>query len=452
MTRDMYEEDGASGQEPAGRAAAIPSKPLTAEERRTAELLTASLRQLQTARPGFQEGLEARLLARLTETAAIGAAVTQPAPTRSRLLSWRLPRRSLLGVAAASAVALLAGSLAVPFVGAPGVSAREILEKAQANVDNPVLAGVRSYHLTAKIWNNRRPEGAPAGLTGPTESVTEQWFVAPDKMRTETRSTDRDGKPVVSGFMMNGSEAKHYSTDGANDTLMIGVFAVPAVATSHKPDGQQAGRPVGAGAGAPPSGSVDVVTAGRAVPAASPAPGEKPHTVTAVAVTRRTEGRPVAAPSESGQPAASAGVRVAIRERTDDAGDGAEANVEAEVVVIGADCPEPRRTGEGMVAGRAVFVIESDLSGCLPADAPDELRGRHIRWVDQKTYLPLKMEMYAHSGQLVDRYEVTSIAYDIGIPAQTFSELPAGTSLREPKFLPPIREGAGPEASPTTRP
>jgi hypothetical protein len=46
--------------------------------------------------------------------------------------------------------------------------------------------------------------------------------------------------------------------------------------------------------------------------------------------------------------------------------------------------------------------------------------------------------MYARGGALVDRYEVTSIEYDISIPAKTFTELPAGTSLRDPKMLPAI--------------
>ena len=68
------------------------------------------------------------------------------------------------------------------------------------------------------------------------------------------------------------------------------------------------------------------------------------------------------------------------------------------------------------MAGRRIFVVEDDCSTCLPADAPDEMRGRHVQWIDQTTYLPLKMESYDNQGTLADRYEVTSIEYDVSIP------------------------------------
>jgi negative regulator of sigma E activity len=64
------------------------------------------------------------------------------------------------------------------------------------------------------------------------------------------------------------------------------------------------------------------------------------------------------------------------------------------------------------------------------------MKGCHVRWVDQKTFLPLKMEMHDQSGALVDRYEVTSIEYDVEIPTKTFTELPAGTTANEPKMMP----------------
>src|SRR4051812_12179280 len=143
-----------------------------------------------------------------------------------------MPRRSMLGLAAAAALALTAASLSLPLIGTPEVSAREILEKVQANSENPVLAGVRSFHLTAKMWHSGGPKGlAPGAQTdahpGPRELTTEQWFVAPDRMRTETRTQDANGKPVLSGFIMNGTDAKQYSTTGAADVLMVSFFAAP---------------------------------------------------------------------------------------------------------------------------------------------------------------------------------------------------------------------------------
>ena len=129
-------------------------------------------------------------------------------------------------------------------------------------------------------------------------------------------------------------------------------------------------------------------------------------------------------------------------------------NVEERVTFTTLNCPEPRRKGEATVAGRPVFVVEADMSQCMPEGAPDELHGRHLRWVDQKTFLPLKMEMYDKHGKLVDRYEVTSIEYDVAIPDSTFSQLPPGTTVREPKLLPPpdgVRPGVLP-AKPVTPP
>jgi hypothetical protein len=211
---------------------------------------------------------------------------------------------------------------------------------------------------------------------------------------------------------MNGSEAKHYSSDEANDVLMIATFAIPV-----SPDG---GKP-GSAPGQTVTISSNVVT--------KPSAGASPIPVSGAA----KPGIRVAPPDGEGK-GRTAGVWVASSTRKD--GSGTEAD--QRVVVFGEGCPEPKRSGEGTVAGRAVFVIENDLSSCIPADAPDEIGGRHVRWVDQQTYLPLKMEMYSRTGQLVDRYEVTSIEYDVEILARVFTDLPAGTSVREPKLLPAI--------------
>src|SRR5207248_395261 len=132
----------------------------------------------------------------------------------------RLPRRSLLGLAAGAAVTLLATSLLGPFGGAPEASASDILDLAEARAANPVLAGIKSFHLTATSWGSQRPDGT-------TDLTTEQWFVAPDKMRTETRARAADGKTVISGLLSTGDTLKQYATAGANGKMAIGVFMAP---------------------------------------------------------------------------------------------------------------------------------------------------------------------------------------------------------------------------------
>jgi hypothetical protein len=205
---------------------------MTAEDERIAQALSTGLGQLRSARPRFQADLERRLLDRLADPSLNGStapwwrrAVTARAQARPRARGTARPsRRSLIGLAAASAAALAAATLSLPLVGTPEVSAREILEKVQANTENPMLAGVKSFHLTAKIWADQLPGG---DKSGPHEMTTEQWFVAPDKMRTETRWRDSSGRTILSGMIVSGGELKPYASDGVNDEKLIGVFMMP---------------------------------------------------------------------------------------------------------------------------------------------------------------------------------------------------------------------------------
>lgn len=388
------------------------TSPLTADEQQLAETLASGLGRLRTARPGFQDALEQRLLDRLAEPARPWWRRALPAgspPRRPLPAVGRMARRSFVGLAAASALVLASASISLPLVGTPDVSAREILEKVQANSENPGLAGVKSFHLTAKLWNDPSRFGKPDGQRrGPVEVTTEQWFVAPDRMRTESRTVDANGKAVVSGTMSNGSDFKHYVTEGATDAVMISVFMAPI--------------------GAKPVGEVRVEQDIRDVRSGpSPVPGPE-FTAAAPAAGVRVAGPDGSSTTED---------RVVIAWESKDGGAGLK-EAKQSVVVIGEACAEPKRTGEATIAGRPVFVVENDFSACLPADAPPELKGRHLRWVDQKTFLPLKMEMYDQSGNLVDRYEVTSIEYDVEIPARTFTDLPAGTKQQEVPKLPPF--------------
>lgn len=396
------------------RGAEVPilssDSPLTADEQQFAETLATGLRRLRAARPGFQDALEQRLLDRLSEPARPWWRRALPATSRARRPVpgvVRIPRRSFVGLAAASALVLAGASISLPLAGTPDVSALEILEKVQANSENPGLAGVQSFHLTAKLWNDPSRFGKPEGQRrGPVEVTTEQWFVAPDRMRTESRTQDANGKTVISGMMSNGSDFKHYITEGATDSFMISVFMAPI--------------------GAKPVGEVHVDRDVREVRnAPSPVP-EGEWTAGAP-----TAGVRVAPPKGAG--AEDNGFAIAWATKRSDGGD-----VKEDVFVVAEACAEPKRTGEATIAGRPVFVVENDFSACLPADAPPEMKGRHVRWVDQKTFLPLKMTMFDQSGNLVDRYEVTSIEYDVEIPAKTFTDLPAGTKQQEVPKLPPF--------------
>jgi hypothetical protein len=411
-------------------AALSPDAPLTPEDERIAEALAVGMASLRTARPGFQDALEQRLLDRLAEPARPWWSRALPARTGTGARSAgviRMPRRSFLGLAAASALVLSGAGLALPLIGTPEVSAREILEKVQAASENPGLAGVKSFHLTAKLWNNHGRLGKPeASRRGPIEVMTEQWFVAPDKMRTESRTQDANGKPVVSGMMVNGSEYKHYVTEGAADAFMITIFAMPI--------------------GAKRIGAVQSnLDAPEVRPAASPAAGAVWTAGASVSGTPAADVR-VAPPKEAG---GKEGIAIAWATRRAD-GSGDEKEADKDVFVVAEGCAEPKRTGEATIAGRPVFVVENDFSACLPANAPSALKGRHVRWVDQKTYLPLKMEMYDQDGALVDRYEVTSIEYDVEIAARTFTELPPGTLEQEAKHLslPPSPANRMPEQKP----
>jgi outer membrane lipoprotein-sorting protein len=404
MTHENRERGGPES------AALSTDAPLTPEDERIAEALAVGLASLRRARPGFQDALEQRLLDRLAEPARPWWSRALPARTGTGPQSAgviRMPRRSFLGLAAASALVLAGASVALPLIGTPEVSAREILEKVQANSESPGLAGVKSFHLTAKIWSDPSRFGKEhAQKPGPREVMTEQWFVAPDRMRTESRANDSSGKTILSGMMSNGSDFKHYITEGAADAFLISVFTAPI--------------------GAKQVSGVHVTHNVReGGPATSPGPG---------------------AQHGAGVPAA--GVRVAIATRKADGGEAKD--VDEDVFVVGEGCAEPKRTGEATIAGRPVFVVENDFSACLPANAPPALKGRHVRWVDQKTFLPLKMERYDQGGDLVDRYEVTSIEYDVEIAARTFTELPPGTREQEVKHLPlpPSVENRMPENKP----
>jgi outer membrane lipoprotein-sorting protein len=394
---------------------------VSAEDQQFATLLATGLGGLREARPDFRDGLERRLLSGHSQPAAPAVVWWRRGPlnrpqTRRRAEGLaRLPRRSLIALAAGAAGALLAASLLGPIGGAPEASASEILDLSEARAANPVLAGIKSFHLTATSWGAERP-----GVAG--NVTTEQWFVAPDKMRTETRAKDADGKSIVSGLLSSGSTLKQYATAGANGKTPIGLFMAPI---GQKPGGDSAALP------APPPGTGATPPAGAVTRASKPGAGSGEA---GVAVN-------------TGQPGPANGERdvmyIAVREPVPN-GDGKPKDGETHTIRIGPGCPEPKRTGEEVIAGRQTFKIEHDMSTCLPSDAPAKIPARTVSWVDKATYLPLKLEGYDKTGALVDRYEVSAIEYDITIPDSVFSNLPEGVTVEDAHIrFGPMSDGDG---------
>lgn len=343
------------------------------------EYLADSLGRLRQARPAFRAGLEARLVARLPEA-------TRPWWRRSFFSAPRRAgsatvarRRALVGLAAAVAAGLSLGSVAFPLAQPPEVSANEILVKAQALAENPFLTGAKSFHLTAKSTGGLGPRRSSAIVT------TEQWFVAPDRMRMESRSQGTDGKTVISGTVSTGAGFTAYGTPGSDTIDVVGVMPLPG---ARLPD--------------PPKSA-----------------GDKEQGAGVMLVRAKLDGPAAGPPSDAGH-----------------------------IKIRALDCPPPTREGQATIAGRPVHIIVVDRSSCLPPKAPAELRGRQVTWADQETYLPLKMEHYGQDGTLVHRYEVTTIQYDVTIPDSIFTEIPPpGTTLLQmPAF--PAGPGVGPAPAP----
>ena len=197
----------------------------------TTQLLHDRLGELRRPRPGFQSDLEARLVARLPEASrpwwrrTLAPAAFRPDPARRNGRAGRITRRrALAGLAAGLAGVALAGGLALPLARPTEASAAEIIEKSQEFAADPLLSGIKSFHLKAKTTG--RPFQPGKAVT----STTEQWFVAPDKMRMESR-TEVDGKTAVSGSAHVGGELIAYTTPGADQHDRVGVMPIAFPAT-----------------------------------------------------------------------------------------------------------------------------------------------------------------------------------------------------------------------------
>jgi outer membrane lipoprotein-sorting protein len=93
-------------------------------------------------------------------------------------------------------------------------------------------------------------------------------------------------------------------------------------------------------------------------------------------------------------------------------------------------CFDPVVTARETVAGRPVYRIDLGRNSCQIAAAP-EFGGRMLLWVDQETAFILKFERYLPgTDQLAERSEVVEVQYNVALdPAEFTFELPAGARL-----------------------
>ncbi|MGH2459125.1 MAG: LolA family protein [Chloroflexota bacterium] len=119
----------------------------------------------------------------------------------------------------------------------------------------------------------------------------------------------------------------------------------------------------------------------------------------------------------------------------------------------GKNCMTATQQGEATVAKRPTYVIvlHPRPGGCTPPGGTgDNARGikggsssragvapqndtavaEIVVWVDQQSFLPLKTEVRNAVGVVLDRSEVTSVAYNVAIPDSVFSySPPAGATI-----------------------
>ncbi len=346
-------------------------------------LLHERLGRLRRPRPGYQARLEATLVARLPEaTRPWWRRPIAPASRRNGQAVLTTRRRVLIGLAAAAVGVVAAASLSAPTSQPPEVSAAEILEKAQTLAENPFLAGVKSFHLTARSVAQLSPPGISSTRT------IEQWFVAPDRTRMETRFQAPGRSTAISGAVGDGTNIRFYTTPGAETSGPFGPMVMAAPRPAHLD--REAGREAA-------NYGVGIVYVAKPAPHAG---SSRSHV------------------------------------------DGHQ-----DKVMIGMACPEPKRTGETTVAKRAVYIVEADMTACSPLEGSTTIEGkdaelpglggRHVTWVDKETFLPLRSEDYAKDGTLRLSYEVTSVEYDVPIPDSIFRDIPPrGTVITESGPLP----------------
>jgi outer membrane lipoprotein-sorting protein len=287
-------------------------------------------------------------------------------------------RRLWLGVAAAVVLALVVGA-ASPLWSHPNrADAQTILSQAQASADGPVA--VHTYHLLMT---------EQAGAKGNATITTEIWYAGSQRQRHDVQITGAAGALLASTQdVFNGAEVWLASTD-AGQTQVVHTVGTSWNAMDDDPARQRS--------------LTDVLA-------------------------RYGNDKTCMDPQLQGE-ATVAGQTAYVIVLTPKSGSGA------------ADCVSDARPGSVPVASKARQAEEAaakaskqagqkpDLEGTVLADRPPE-PARITVWVDKLSLLPLRTEVRDASGNLLDRSEVTSVEYNVAIPATVFVyTVPAGAGV-----------------------
>lgn len=385
----------------------------------TAQRLGDGLRPLREAPPSVQERLEARLVAQL------------PAARRRRMpvLHLRPVRRwqTVVGLAAAAALVLAVVGAAFTWYGpSQPVSAQALIDKAQETAAlDAAPSGITSYHLTATESTMKVPGGT---------ITQEKWYAGKDRQRSDTQIKDANGTVIATnGTIFTGTEMWNYSTESPKGCGNSCVGQTRVIHTT----GAQWTTPVDSD----PSqgGSVaDVIAKYNQNDKACQTATEQGQAT----VAGRTVYVLVLTPKQDG-----------CGGKAQNAADEAKIGTAKAMRATAAAGDASNPTAQAKAATARVQYGSSDPG------AASKVFGQMTVWVDTQTFLPLKTETKATDGTVLDRYEVTSITYNVTIPDSTFTYSPPanatvytfnGTSAEDVKATIAANEGKG--TPPTKKP
>jgi outer membrane lipoprotein-sorting protein len=311
---------------------------------------------------------------------------------------------ALVGAAAA---ALALGVASGQFVGQPrAVSAEVVFDRAQAAADTAAASGVSSYHLTS---TRQVPAKGNATVT------QEVWYAGADRQRTDTRVTLNGAPESVGGTIFNGPEAWFFSTDGGRTHVVHTTGTTGWTPPAQSPNEQ--GSVADLLASYAQKDCMDVRQQGEATVA-----GRAAYALLLTPRAAGCAGRP-AAPQT---PADATKIAVAVATK-------------AAAATAQAGAPRPTSS-----AAEREAAADAAKRAAQAGAAPAKTLGQLTVLVDKQTFLPLRSEARAPDGSLLDRYEVTGVAYDVSIPASIFTYTPpAGAQVVD------VTGGTAPEAKAT---
>lgn len=295
-------------------------------------------------------------------------------PARPRDMSRLWRRRSVIGGGLAAALAIVVGGTSPLWNRSQSASAEVILDQAQAAVSNGPGA-VTTYHLQM----TRVVPGK-----GNVSDSTEVWYGGADQQRTDQVQRDASGSVVSRQVVVrDGTQTWIALTDANGQTRVI-----------HTTE-----TAWNSAAAAPENGSS-----------------------LAEVIAQYTNNKGCVKATTDGQSAVLGRVVYVIAARPD-----------------ASRCPPSKsavQVQKGSIVATKVAAIQlarPTMGEATPTSARGGGKaqfGQMTVWVDQQTFLPLRTEVRDASGALLERSEVTSLEYNVAIPASTFHYTPpAGATV-----------------------